>query len=434
MIRYCLFLWALALSAQAPLAVKTGHLVDVRQGKVLEGSVLVIRDERVEAVLGPKDALPANARVLDLTAYTVLPGLIDCHTHLVGEIQGASPAAVLEHSREQDLLAGIRHAKTTLHAGFTTVRDMGTLRACVDVALRDAIQDGTVEGPRMQVCGAYLTVSKGAGDMTGLAPDVAVPADMRLGVADSVPAVRQRVRELLNGGADFIKIMATGAVLTRRTKPGVVEFSEDELRAAVQMAAAYGAKIAAHAHGAEGIKNAIRAGVQSIEHASMIDEEGLLLAKQKGTVLSMDIYDCDYIDTVGRKESWPDEFLRKNLETGEAQRRAFKRAHELGVKVVFGTDAGVFPHGLNGRQFAIMVHWGMSPMAALQTATLRAAENLGLEDRVGSLESGHYADLIAVKGDSLTDIRLLEAIPFVMKGGRVIIQPMTPPDGTREQP
>jgi imidazolonepropionase-like amidohydrolase len=214
----------------------------------------------------------------------------------------------------------------------------------------------------------------------------------------------------------------------------VVEFSEDELRAAVQMAAAYGAKIAAHAHGAEGIKNAIRAGVQSIEHASMIDEEGLLLAKQKGTVLSMDIYDCDYIDTVGRKESWPDEFLRKNLETGEAQRRAFKRAHELGVKVVFGTDAGVFPHGLNGRQFATMVQWGMSPMAAIQAATLHAAENLGLEDRVGSLESGHYADLIAVKGDPLTDIRLLEAIPFVMKGGRVIIQPMTPPDGTREQP
>ena len=434
MIRCLACFCALALSAQTPLAVKAGRLVDVRQGKVLGERILIIRGGKVEAVLGPKEAIPANARVLDLSAYTVMPGLIDCHTHLVGDIQGASAAGPLERSREQELLSGIRNAKVTLRAGFTTVRDVGTYRAFVDVALRDAIQDGTVEGPRMQVCGAYLTVSKGSGDVTGLAPDVVVPPDMRMGVADSVDGVRQRVRELMNGGANFIKIMATGAVLTRGTRPGVEEFSEDELRAAVQTAAKYGAKVTAHAHGAEGIKNAIRAGVQCIEHASLIDEEGLLLAKQRGTILSMDIYNCDYIDTEGRRQGWPEEFLRKNLETGEAQRQAFRRAHDLGLKLVFGTDAGVFPHGLNGRQFAIMERFGMSPMEAIQSATIRAAENLGLEGAVGTLEPGHFADLVAVQGDPIANIRLLESIPIVMKGGQVVHRAGSESEKDKEHP
>ena len=274
----------------------------------------------------------------------------------------------------------------------------------------------------MQVCGAYLTVSKGAGDMVGLAPDVAVPADMRMGVADSPDSVRKRVRELMNGGANFIKIMATGAVLTKGTLPGVVEFSEEELHAAVETAAHYGAKVTAHAHGAEGIKNAIRAGVQCIEHASLIDEEGLKLAKARGTTLSMDIYNCDYIDTEGRKQGWPEEFLRKNLETAQAQRDAFRKAHALGLKLVFGTDAGVYPHGMNARQFKVMTQYGMSPLEAIQAATIRAAENLGLTGQVGSLEPGAYADLVAVRGDPTADVSLLEAIPVVMKGGRFIKQ------------
>jgi len=415
-------LLALPLAAQAELAIRAGRLVDVVRGQVLRDRVLLVREGRVLALQEGHLALPPGLKVLDLSAYTVLPGLIDGHTHLLGEIQGASPAAPLEHSGAQDLMAGIRNARATLRAGFTTVRDVGALRAFLDTTLRDAIEDGTVEGPRMAACGTYVTTRSGSGDLTGLAPDVGLPADMRLGVADSEPEVRARVRQLLNGGADFIKIMATGAVFTKGTKPGVPEFSESELRAAVQEAAKYGARVTAHAHGAEGIRNALRAGVQCIEHASFLDDEGIRLAKERGAFLSMDIYNGDYSDEVGRLQHWPEEFLRKNRETTEIQRQGFRKAVAAGVKLSFGTDAGIFPHGDNARQFAFMVRWGMTPLQAIQAATVRAAENLGWEDRVGSLEPGRFADLVAVKGDPLADIRLLERIPVVVKGGRLVKQ------------
>lgn len=413
-------LLALPLVAQAPLAIRVGRLVDVVRGQVLQDRTILVREGRVVRVEAGSAAVPAGATTLDLSGYTVLPGLIDTHTHLVGDIQGASAAAPLERTGAQDLVAGLRHARATLRAGFTTVRDVGTLRAFTDVTLRDAIAEGTVEGPRMAVCGTYITTRSGSGDLTGIAPDVRLPADMRLGVADSEAEVRARVRQLLNGGADFIKIMATGAVFTKGTRPGVPEFSEAELRAAVQEAAKYGARVTAHAHGAEGIKNALRAGVQCIEHASLIDDEGIRLAKEKGAFLSMDIYNGDYSDEVGRREHWPEEFLRKNLETTEVQRQGFRKAVAAGVKVVFGTDAGIYPHGDNAKQFAFMVRWGMSPLQAIQAATIRAAEDLGWEDLVGSLEPGRFADLVAVKGDPLSDIRLLERIPIVVKGGLVV--------------
>ena len=415
-------LLALPLAAQAELAIRAGRLVDVVRGQVLKDRVLPVKKGRVVAVQEGGAPLQAGVKVLDLSAYTVLPGLIDTHTHLVGEIQGASPAAPLEHTSAQDLVSGIRHARATLRAGFTTVRDVGTMRAFTDATLRDAIAEGLVEGPRMVVCGTYVTTRTGSGDLTGLAPDVILPPDMRLGVADSEAEVRARVRQLLNGGADFIKIMATGAVFTKGTKPGVPEFSEAELRAAVQEAAKYGAKVTAHAHGAEGIKNALRAGVQCIEHASLIDDEGIRLAKEKGAFLSMDLYNGDYSEEVGRRDHWPEEFLRKNRETTEAQREGFRKAVAAGVKLSFGTDSGVYPHGDNARQFAYLIRFGMTPMQALQAATIRAAENLGWEDRVGSLESGRFADLVAVKGDPLADIRLLERIPVVVKGGVVVKQ------------
>lgn len=415
-------LLTLPLAAQGGVAIRAGRLVDVVRGVVLKDRLILIRAGRVVSIQEGASAAPAGTEVLDLSAYTVLPGLIDCHTHLVGEIQGASAAAPLEHSAAQDLVSGLRHARSTLQAGFTTVRDVGTFRAFVDLALRDAIAEGVVEGPRMAACGAYITTSTGSGEVAGIASDVILPREMRAGVADSELEVRQRVRELLNGGADFIKIMATGAVFTKGTRPGVPEFSEAELRAAVQEAAKYGAKVTAHAHGAEGIKNALRAGVQCIEHASLIDDEGLRLAKEKGAFLSMDIYNADYSDVVGREQHWPEEYLRKNLETAEAQRQRFRKAVTAGVKVVFGTDAGIFPHGDNGKQFAFMVQYGMTPMMAIQAATVRAAENLGWQDRVGSLEPGRFADLVAVKGDPLAEIRLLEKIPVVIKGGRVVKQ------------
>jgi imidazolonepropionase-like amidohydrolase len=269
----------------------------------------------------------------------------------------------------------------------------------------------------MAVAGAYLTVSSGAGEVTGMAPDVVLPPDFRFGVANSVAEVRQRVRALLNGGADFIKILATGAVLTRGTKPGVSEFTEEEIRAAVDQAAQYGTFVAAHAHGAEGIKNAVRAGVRSIDHGSLIDDEAIALMKARGTYLVADIYNGDYIATVGREQKWPAEFLRKNDETTEAQRQGFRKAVAAGVKIAYGTDSGVYPHGWNAKQLPYMVRHGMTPMAAIQSATIVAAQLMAWEDRVGSIAPGKYADIIAVEGDALADLSSFSKVGFVMKAG-----------------
>ena len=252
-----------------------------------------------------------------------------------------------------------------------------------------------------------------------MAPDVVLPPDFRFGVANSVPEVRQKVRALLNGGADFIKILATGAVLTRGTKPGVSEFTEEEIKAAVDQAAQYGTFVAAHAHGAEGIKNAVRAGVRSIEHGSLMDDEAIALMKQRGTYLVADIYNGDYIASVGREQKWPAEFLRKNDETTEAQRQGFRKAVAAGVKIAYGTDSGVYPHGWNAKQLPYMVRYGMTPMAAIQSATIVAAELMGWSDRVGSITPGKYADIIAVEGDAMADLASFGKVGFVMKGGVV---------------
>jgi imidazolonepropionase-like amidohydrolase len=308
-------------------------------------------------------------------------------------------------------------------AGFTSVRDVGTFRAFVDVALRDAIDDGTVLGPRMQVAGAYVTVSNGGGEVTGLAPDVILPAEMRAGVANSAAEVRQRVREILQHRADFIKIIATGAVLAAGTKPGAMEYTEEEIRAAVEEAAKHGTFVAAHAHGAEGIKAAVRAGARSIEHGSLADDEAIRLMKEHGAWLVADVWNGDYIATEGKKQGWPEEVLRKNDETTETQRVAFRKAVAAGVKIAYGTDSGVYPHGLNAYQLPYMVRYGMTNMQAIQSATIRAAELMGWEDRVGSLAPGKYADLMAIPGDPLSGkvgLGILSVVPFVMKGGLVV--------------
>ena len=342
-------------AAQEPslIAIRAGRLVDVERGEVRRDQVVLVRGDRITAIQPATVKIPAGARVVDLCRWTVLPGLIDCHTHLMGEALAADVLQPLERTETQEAMSGVRNARATLLAGFTTVRDVGTYRAFVDAALRDAIDDGTVIGPRMRVAGAYVTVSTGGGELVGAAPDVTLPMAYRFGVANSADQVRERVRALLNGGADFIKVIATGAVLTRGTKPGVSEYTEEQIRAAVEQAAEYGTFVAAHAHGAEGIKRAVRAGVRSIEHGSLIDDEGIALMKQHGTWLVADIWNGDYIDSVGRVQHWPEEYLRKNTETTEAQRAGFRKAVAAGVRIAYGTDSGVYPHGLNALPAAV---------------------------------------------------------------------------------
>jgi len=411
-----------ALTAQGMTVIRAGRLVDTEKGEIRKDQLLFVRGERIEAIHPASAKIPGGARVIDLSRYTVVPGLIDCHAHLIGDLTGP-PLVPLERSGAQEAFSGVRNARATLLAGFTTVRDVGTYRVFVDAALRDAIADGTVVGPRMAVAGAYVTVSSGAGEITGMAPDVVLPPDYRFGVANSVPEVRAKVRALLNGGADFIKILATGAVLTRGTKPGVSEYTEEEIRAAVDQAAQYGTFVAAHAHGAEGIKNAVRAGVRSIEHGSLMDDAAIVLMKERGTYLVADIYNGDYIASVGREQKWPEEYLRKNDETTEAQRAGFRKAVAAGVKIAYGTDSGVYPHALSARQLPYMVRYGMTPMAAIQSATVVAAELMGWSDRVGSIAPGKYADIIAVEGDAMADLASFSKVPFVMKGGMVYQAP-----------
>jgi len=418
-----LFLSSLAQSQNSALpdltVIKAGQFIDVEAGKIVKDQLIFIRGEKIEAVKSSSSSIPKEAKIIDLSPYTVLPGLIDCHTHIV-DTHSASPAGMLEKSEAQYAFAGAKNAKKTLLAGFTSVRDVGTWRVFTDAALRDAINEGIVMGPRMSVAGTYITTTSGSGDVTGIAHDIILPPTMRFGVANSVDEVREKVRNLLNGGADFIKIMATGAVLTMGTNPGVVEFSEEELRAAVQEAAKYGAQVTAHAHGAEGIKNAIRAGVQSIEHGSLLDDEGIALMKKQGTYLVADIYNGDYISEVGKLENWPAEYLRKNDETTEAQRAAFRKAVAAGVKIAYGTDAVVYPHGWNARQLPYMVKYGMTSMQAIQSATIEAARLMKWIDQVGSISVGKYADIIAVKGNALEDLTKFSNVQFVMKSGVIV--------------
>ena len=406
--------------------VRGARLVEVEAGRVLDGMSVVILGELIEAVV-PRDQEPSGVKVIDLPGHTVLPGLIDMHSHMIGELEsGHGYARLAQRSGAQEAFTGVANARDTLMAGFTSVRDVGTFRAFVDVALRDAIEAGDVIGPRMICAGAYVSSPGGGGDVTGLAPDVdaVLPIDLRFGVAASADEVRARVRKILHGGADFIKVIATGAVLTEGTTPGAPEFTEDEIRAAVEEAALYGTFVAAHAHGAEGIKRAIRAGVRSIEHGSLIDDEGIELMAQAGTYWVADIYNGDWILEEGTRAGWSAEVMRKNQETTEAQREGFTKAVKAGVKIAYGTDSGVYPHKFAARQMPYMQRFGMTSMEALRAATLTAAESMGRQDRVGSIEPGKFADLIAVPGDPTEDLAILESVPFVMKGGEVFKQPV----------
>ena len=417
-----LWLWYAAVAVAQVTAIKAGHLVDPQAGTMLSDQVILIRDNKVEAV-GKGLTIPADAKVIDLSQMTVLPGLIDCHTHLAdGPTDDGDPMSQIRKTSAQVAFESVPNARTFLHEGFTSVRDVGVYRALNDVAMRDAIARGFIEGPRMYVAGAYVTITGGAGAMTGMAPDITLPWNLRYGEANGPWEVRQKVRLLVHDGADHIKVLASGAVLTHGSNPKSQEFTPEELQAAVDEAAHFGLRVEAHAHSPMGIKNAIRAGVASVEHATMIDDEGIALAKEHGTYLDMDIYDEECIQEAGRAGKIPKDFLQHDAELGELHRQNFRKAVKAGVKMSFGTDAGVCPYDRSVRQFAFMVRYGMTPMQAIQSATTSAADLLGHSDVIGDIKPGRYADVIAVAGDPLRDISVLEHVQFVMKDGKVFKQ------------
>lgn len=414
----------ISVLAQSPpkeiVLIKAGRLVDVRNGRVLTNQAILIEGDRIKEV-GPAQAVsshaPANARVIDLSASTVLPGLIDCHTHLTFDPNHAGYAG-LGISTPREALYGAKNAKVTLEAGFTTVRNVGA-GGYSDVALRDAIDAGDVPGPRMDTAGPGVGVTGGHFDNNLLAPEFHASSD---GIADGVSGVTAKVREEVKYGADVIKISATGGVLSKGDSPEATQFSDEEIRAIVIEAHRLGRKVAAHAHGAAGIKQAVLAGVDSIEHGSFIDDEAIRLMKEKGTYLVPTLYLADWFIENYQRMRVPEFMVEKAKVVMPAARQNIARAFKAGVKVAFGTDAAVYPHGLNAREFAVMVKLGLTPMQSIQAATVNAADLLGWSDRIGSIEAGRFADIIAVSGDPLADVTTLEHVTFVMKGGQVVIK------------
>jgi imidazolonepropionase-like amidohydrolase len=412
--------WAVGLNGQAPatkkvVAVKAGRLIDGHGGAPVRNPVVVIEDDRIVSV-GAGLAVPAGADVIDLGGATLLPGLIDCHTHLTGQPGDNYYDDRFRKSPIDHAVVAHVYAKRTLDAGFTTVRDVGA-GELIDIAMRNAINRGTIAGPRMLVATLAVSATGGHGDLSGFSPYLSFKGLNN--IADGVDEIRKLVRTEVRYGADVIKVAATAGVLSEEDSVGAPQFSQEELNALVQEAHMWERKVAAHAHGTEGIKRAIRAGVDSVEHASFIDDEGIALAKEKGTWLVMDIYNDDYIMAEFKKKGYPQKILDKEALVGRTQRENFRKAHQAGARLAFGSDAGVYPHGWNGKQFAKMVEWGMTPSQAIKAATSDAAELLGWRDRVGSVEAGRFADIIAVAGDPLTDVTELERVTFVMKGGVV---------------
>ena len=411
-------------ASRTTLLVRAGRLLAVRTGAMLTNQAILIDGDRIKEV-GPADAVaghaPKDARVIDLRSATVLPGLIDCHTHITSD-PGDYYKQLFRMSPIDEAVRAHIYAKRTLDAGFTTVRNVGA-GEFIDVALRNAINEGAVPGPRMLVSTMPLSATGGHGDVNGMSPYLRF--DGFTGIANGVDQLRAKIRFEVKYGADLIKVLASAGVLSEEESVGAPQYSQEELNAIVEEAAMWGRKVAAHAHGAEAIKRAVKAGVASIEHGSLIDDEGIRLMKERGTYLVADIYNDDYIVAEYTRLGFPQKIIDKERLVGRQQRENFKRAVQAGVKIAYGTDAGVYPHGWNAKQFAHMVRWGTTPLQAIQAATVNAADLLGWADRVGALEPGKFADVIAVTGDPLQDVTLLEHVGFVMKGGQVVKDSLT---------
>lgn len=397
-------------------AIKAAHMVDVRNGTLIDNAVVLIGGERITAA-GSKLAIPADAKVIDLGNKTLLPGLIDTHTHITARPEDAG-YGIIAKSIPRMALQGARHALITLHAGFTTIRDVGA-DGYADIALRDAINDGDVPGPRIAASGPALGITGGHCDDTMHAPEYKSTA---LGVADGVDEALKVTRRNIKYGSDVIKICATGGVLSFGDDPRTSQYTLDELKAIIGDAHRLGRKSAAHAHGGDGIKLAVLAGVDSIEHGSYIDDEGIKLMKEHKTYLVPTLYLGDWLLENAEAIKLPKPLLEKAKVVLPQARINIGKAIKAGVPVAFGTDAAVYPHGLNAREFAVLVKLGMTPAQAIRTATVNAADLLGWSDKVGSIEAGKYADLIAVEGEPLKDVRALEQVQWVMKGGSVVRQ------------
>jgi len=409
---------AMAQAAQAAtVAVSAERLLDVATGKYLEKPLVVIVDGRISAVEHQGEAVPAGATRVDLPGVTLLPGLIDMHVHLTSSpLYGGYN--YLQFTDSFWPVIATRHAKDTLEAGFTTVRNVGSDRFD-DVGLRQGIEEGFVEGPRIVTATYAIGSTGGHCDSTFFPPSMKQKGDA---VIDTPDEGRQMVRQLHKYGAQVIKICATGGVFSHGDTPGAQQLTLEEIKAIVDEAHRTGLRVAAHAHGADGIKAAILGGVDTIEHASLVDDEGIKLAIQHGAWFGMDIYNTDYTQAEGKKNGVLEENLQKDRDIGEIQRQNFRKALKAGVKMIFSTDAGVYPHGTNARQFAVMVRYGATPLQAIQTATLNAAQALDQVKDVGQATPGHFGDLVGVKGDPLADVTVLERPVFVMKGGAVVVK------------
>jgi imidazolonepropionase-like amidohydrolase len=415
---------AAAVHAQTPAAdantdatvVSAARMLDVRSGRMLQNVRILVENGRIVRVAhGDGAAIDApGAQRRDLGDVTLLPGLIDMHVHIDSD-PTYSGYSYLQFNDRFWSAVSVEHARKTLMAGFTTIRNLGS-DDWNDVGLQQAIDEGRVVGPRIVSAAYAFGATGGHCDSTYFPPSM---NDRNPYNADNPEEARKSVREVRKYGAQVIKICATGGVFSRNTEPGQQQMTYEEMKAVVDEARMWGLRVAAHAHGAAGIRDAIRAGVTTIEHASLLDDEGIRLAKQHGAWLSMDIYNTDYTQSEGKKNGVLEDNLRKDRELAEIQRENFRRAHQAGVKMVYGTDAGIFPHGDNARQFAVMVRYGMTPTQAIQSATINAAEALGRDD-LGILEAGRRADLIAVPGDPTRDVTALERVSFVMKGGVVV--------------